>query len=509
MSRRSPVQENLDDDAADSMSRRGFVKAGAVGLAGVAAAAAASPASLRHAVAQDGGWQGEITFFAQAYTPNSKLPDANQLKAFQEIADQYQQDHPGITIKFIDEQFDNYLQTVRVKSAGKEIWDIYWAQVNDLNGTLPKGIARDLQDDFAKPDPYIEGNKAWKDAMNQTVLASTVAPSGAYYNINGDFVGTAFFYNKALFEQAGITAAPTSWAEMLDTAKKLSDAGITVCEGFADPSWFQRHFLSDFYSPEYESIVGCDGSPGESPQDEAAAIKNGLLSTKDPRFMAWWPVFKQYTDLWSQEFLTQTTAISSEQVHRNFASGKVAILYDGSWLPTTLKTIGYDFELGSFSFPILTKDDTEYANGVDVSAVVGGPFAAYQYAMATKDSNKSMEDSGKEAAVLDFLHYIGTPQVIEKVVNELGSFAPTWPGTKPVAGLEAFVEQANTGLKVVNVGSSSAKLGPAIQRNFGLYLTGNTNDDGAASQMQTDLDAAVQDFERTNPDVDLDSCKSA
>lgn len=491
------------------VSRRGFVKASAAGIAGVAASAAFGTSAIRDVVAQGASWQGEISFFAQAYTPNSKLPDANQLKAFQDAADQYQTDHPGITIKFIDEQFDNYLQTVRVKSAGKEIWDIYWAQWGDLNGTLPKGIARDLRDDFAKPDPYIEGNKAWKDAMNPTVLSGTVAPDGSYYNINGDFVGTAFFYNKALFDKAGITAAPTSWTEMLAVAKKLSDAGITVCEGFADPSWFGRHFLSDFYSGDYASIAGCDGSPGESAQDEAAAIKSGVLSTKDPRFMAWWPFFKKFTDFWSQEFLTQTTAISSEQVHRNFAAGKSAIMYDGSWVPTTLKTIGYDFELGAFSFPILTKEETEFATGTDVSAVVGGPNAAYQYAMSTKDSNKSLSDSAKEAAVLDFLHYIGTPQVIEKVVNELGSFAPTWPGTKPVAGLEAFVEQANTGLKVVTVGTSSAKLGPAIQRNFGLYLTGNADDSGAAKQMQIDLDAAVQDFERTNPDVDLSSCKGA
>lgn len=484
-----------------AITRRGLVQAG------VAASTALGASPLRQALAQDSGWQGEIVMYAQAYTPNSKLPDANQLKAFQDAADEYQKTHAGVTIRFIDEDISDYLQTVRVKSAGRELWDIFWAQWGDLNGTLPKGIARDLRDDFAKPNAYIEGNKAWKDAMNPTVLSGTVAPGGAYYNVNGDFVGTAFFYNQALFDKAGISAAPATWPEIFAAAKKLSDAGLTVCEGFADPSWFGRHFLSDFYSPDYESIIGCDNSPAESAQDEAAAIKRGILSPKDPRFMAWWPFFKQFTDFWSQEFLSQPTSVSEEQIHRNFAAGKVAMLYTGSWLPSTLKTIGYEFELGSFSFPVLSKDDIEFATNTDVSAVVGGPNAAYQYAMATKESNKSMDDAAKEAAVLDFLQYVGTPAVIEKVVNELGSFAPTWPGTKPVAGLEAFVEQSNTGLKVVGVGSSSAKLGPAMERNFGLYLTGNSDDSGAARQAQTDLDAAVQDFERTNPDVDLNACK--
>ncbi|HEU0164458.1 MAG TPA: ABC transporter substrate-binding protein, partial [Thermomicrobiales bacterium] len=374
------------------------------------------------------------------------------------------------------------------------------------NGTLPKGIARDLKADFAKPNPYIKDKPTWFDAMNPTVQAETVAPSGAVYNLNGDFVGTAFFYNKGLFDKAGITAAPTTWTELFAACQKLADAGITVCQGFADPSWFGRHFLSDFYSTDYDKIIGCDGSPGESPQDEAASIKSGLLSTDDPRFMGWWPFFKKFTDFWSQEYLTQTTTVATEPVQRDFAAGKTAILYTGSWLPRTLKTIGYDFELSSFSFPKLAKTDIEFATDTDVAAVVGGPNAAYQFAMATKDSNKSIGDGGKEAAVLDFLQYIGTPAVIEKVVNELGSFAPTWPGTKPVAGLETFVAQANSGLKVVGIGSTSAKLGPNLERIFGLYLTGNTSDSDASKQVQTELDNAVKDYERTNPDINLDSC---
>ncbi|MBA2469243.1 MAG: hypothetical protein H0V37_07545 [Chloroflexia bacterium] len=85
-----------------SISRRDAVKAGAAGLAGAALAGQA-------ARAQDSGWQGEITFYAQAYTPNSQLPNANQLTAFQEVADAYQAEHPGITIRFIDEEISDYL----------------------------------------------------------------------------------------------------------------------------------------------------------------------------------------------------------------------------------------------------------------------------------------------------------------------------------------------------------------------------------------------------------------
>ncbi len=83
---------------ANTMTRRGLVQAGAAGVAGIAATTALSASPVRQALAQGSGWQGEIVMFAQAYTPNSKLPDAVQLKAFQEVADEYQKTHPGVTI---------------------------------------------------------------------------------------------------------------------------------------------------------------------------------------------------------------------------------------------------------------------------------------------------------------------------------------------------------------------------------------------------------------------------
>lgn len=506
--RETGIRQSLDEGKTSirDVSRRGFVKASAAGIAGVAAGAAIGTSSIRDVVAQGSGWQGEIVMFAQAYTPNSKQPDAVQLKAFQEVADEYQKTHPGITIKFFDEQMPEYLQTVRVKAAGGELWDVFWGQVNELNGTLPRGIARDLAPDFAKPNPYIKDAATWQDAMNKMVLAITSDPSGVRYNINGDYVGTAFFYNKDLFTKAGIAEKPTTWAGILDASKKLSDAGVKVAEGFKDHSWFARHFLSDFYAKDYDNISGCDGSTGVSPQDQAAAVKSGLLSTKDPRYMGWWPVFKKFTDFWSQEFMSQERPTVEEQVMRNFAAGKTAICYNGSWLPNNLKAIGFEFELDSFSFPILTKDDSEFAQGTDVSGVVGGPFAAYQYAMSTTDSNKTMKDDGKEAAVLDWLQYVGSPAVIEKVVNELGSFAPTWPGTKAAPGLETFVAQSNAELHAIETFSISPKLGPNLERIFGLYLTGNSDESATSSQVQTELDMSVKDFERTNPKINLDQC---
>ena len=95
----------------------------------------------------------------------------------------------------------------------------------------PKGIAENLVPAFAEPNPYIEGNTAWNDVLNPTTQAYMTAPGGEIYVLNGDFVGTAFFYNKDLFTQAGIESAPTTWAEIMTAAQTLKDAGITPFAG--------------------------------------------------------------------------------------------------------------------------------------------------------------------------------------------------------------------------------------------------------------------------------------
>ncbi len=484
------------------LSRRNALKVGAGAVAGSALAGSAAT----HSIAQDSGWTGEITFYAQAYTPNSKLPNANQLTAFQEVADAYQAEHPGVTITFINEEFTDYLQTLRVKASGRELWDVYWVQGPQVNGVLPKGIAVNLVPEFAEPNPYIEGNAAWNDVLNPTTQAYMTAPSGEIYVLNGDFVGTAFFYNKDLFTQAGIESAPTTWSEIITAAQTLKDAGITPFAGEYYISWFGRHFWSDFYSADYDMLTGCDGTPGQSAQDEAAAINAGILSTEDPRFLGWLPMWKEFTDLGSQEYVAQEPGVASENIVADFAAGKTAILYSGSWIPRNMETMGIEFELDAFSFPVLTTDDIEYATGTDVSAVVGGPFAAYQYAVSTPESNKTMEEEGKAEVVMDFLRYIGTPEVVEKVVNELGSFAPTLVGTTPKEGLEAFAEQANAGLRVINIGSSSASLDPNFQKAFGLYMAGNSDLDQTTQMVQMELDRAVTDYKNTNPDINIDSC---
>lgn len=441
----------------------------------------ATPEAAEGAGEMASEWTGTIVMFAQQYTPNAQ-DDETPLNALQEAADRYEEMHPGITIEFFDEQIQGYDDVVRANAAAGELWDLFWAQWGSLNGTLPKGIAYDLAPYFEAPNPYIEGNTRWADAMNETVIAETRAPTGESYNINGDFVATAFFYNQDLLAQAGVETIPTTWQELLDASAALQEAGIPAVVGVPYFGWWNRHFLSDFYAEDFETITSYDDQPGRSALDEACAINAGLLSTEDPRFVGWWPVMKEFTQYWVPDYIVREPDANS-QAEQDFIGGAAAMYYSGSWFPNTLEGAGVTFPYASFNFPPLGTEVSEYSSGNDVSGAVGGPNAGFQYAISSPEANRTMEEPGKFEAVLDWLHFISVPETAEAIINEDGSYVPTWPDTSAPEGVETLAEQANQELRVIGVGSASAQLGDDMQRIFGLYLSDNITIEDAETQV--------------------------
>ena len=461
--------------------------------------------ALGFSLASAATWTGTITMYAQNYTPNSTLPGATKLQGLRQVADTYEKLHPGVKIKFVDEQFSDYTQTVRTKSAAAELWDVFWAQYGDLNGVYPKGIATDLRPYFQQKNPYAPAAATWVKAINATVLAEVAAPDGAIYNINGDYVATTFYYNPALFKKAGIAKAPTSWNELVADAKKLKAAGITPATGIPVYSWYQRLFLSDFYSRQFAMLAGYDKLPGISQLDKVVAIKKGLLSTKDPRFMGWWPLVKTFTDTWSPDYFTLKPFSPSDNSTQDFSGGKVGMIYFGSWIAPGLRQNQVNFS--TFSFPVIGKTTTPYSTGIDTSNQVGGPGGGYQFAMSTARSNATLKQPGKLEAVLDWMRYLGSPKVNEQVVNDYGAFIPTLVGTMPAKGAEALSAQAKIPLRAVTIDTVGPQLDDAMQRLFAQYLSGNLSLTDATTQVQQELDLAVAAYEKTNGAVDISAYK--
>lgn len=165
----------------------------------------------------------------------------------------------------------------------------------------------------------------------------------------------AYFYNIEIFEAAGVTAVPTTWAEFLDTCQKIKDAGYT-------PITNDNAYISSMFGYHMSRLVG-------EPTTEEI-VKNGEWDHEAVLKTA-----QAYEELASKGYFSETIESNQWPAGQNteLAMGTAAMYLNGSWLPNEVKDIaGEDFKWGCFSYPAVDGgvDGTEASNyGAQVFAI--------------------------------------------------------------------------------------------------------------------------------------------
>ncbi len=465
-----------------------------------------NPTALAATKAPKLTWKGTIDFFAQSYTPAApgvKLqPGAIQYHELEKLAVQFEHMYPGIKIHFVNPSFSDSNQAVETLAAAGKMYDVYWQQYDNWNTVFPQGIVYDLKPYMNQPNPFIPGNKAWKDVMNPHILAASAAPGGQEYGVNGDYLGVEFFYNKNLFKKAGIKAPPKTWKQLILDAATLRKHGITPGADIPVYDWWVRDFLGNYLGlPTLKKIASFSNQPGDTEFDDAIAYYKGILDpSKNPRIMAWWPVVKQLYSYWDNNVTVlpwNNTPSNAETGSKLFAAGKVAMVFQGSWLPNSVKGQNngkIPFGIGSFPMPSLM-GTSKYATSYNSSGDAGGPQAAFQFGISTPRADQSMSQPGKLEACLDWLRFISTPQHDQAIVNEVGSFVPTFKGTTPVPDLASVEAQLQAPWYQEDGGQFLTSQEYTTIRNiFQEYVSGNLSLASATQQYGQAVSTAFHQF---------------
>lgn len=179
---------------------------------------------------------------------------------------------------------------------------------------------------------------------------------GAYY-VPIDVNNMQFLYNKDLFAKAGIDAPPATMEEFIAVSKKLREAGI-------------QPFVSGFGSWGIDSMAVLYQWRwiGQAAMEETFAGK--------ARFDAppWVESMELFTTLAKEQvFADGILGYDMPGAEALFASGKVAMIYDGSWAIATFALTNPDFKnYGVFMPPKWGTHPQYIAGGVGASAFVTG-----------------------------------------------------------------------------------------------------------------------------------------
>lgn len=187
------------------LSRRGFLAASAAAGVGMTALSACGGDS-------DGGSSGTTTIEWWNISTTQPTKDV-----WARLAKQFEAQNPKVKVKIVQLENDAYKSKMTALTASGKLPDIFhtWGG-GVLQQQVDAGLVENLTDrtkDWADgllpvaKEPYLLGDKA--------------------YGIPFDIGMIGFWYNKALFKQAGVSAPPTTWSGFLDAVKKLKAAGIT------------------------------------------------------------------------------------------------------------------------------------------------------------------------------------------------------------------------------------------------------------------------------------------
>jgi raffinose/stachyose/melibiose transport system substrate-binding protein len=236
--------------------------------------------------------------------------NAAQKAIWDEIAKDYNAAHPGVNVQFKyleNEAFKAKLPTMLQADESRP--DLFYSWGGGVMQAQDKaGFLKDITKDVA----------SWESDLSPTAVDA--------FKVDGKVVGVpfevgevVFYYNKKLFEKAGVKAEDIkSWDDFLGAVKKLKAAGITPLVVGAGEKW-PMHFY-------YSYLVMRIG--GEDALADAKAGKDGGF--KNATFVE---AGKRLHELAALEpFQPGYLSTSHTQSSGIFGDGKAAMDLMGQWL---------------------------------------------------------------------------------------------------------------------------------------------------------------------------------
>lgn len=225
-------------------------------------------------------------------------------KEYGETVDGFEFDYEFVSIDQLDQKVsillssDDLPEVCTYESGNRLKSVIETGQILDVDKTFTELGIRDCLDDGA------------------VSLLTTLVDDMGLYDVPMGMNMEGFWYNKALFEQAGITDTPKTWDEFLDACQKLKDAGIVpIVQGGKD-KWPMTRVLNAYVVRS----LGLD------------AVKDAVDGTKkftDPEYVA---AAQMFADMAKNEYFTVgMTTIDPSTASAMLMNGQAAMKYDGSW----------------------------------------------------------------------------------------------------------------------------------------------------------------------------------
>ena len=293
---------------------------------GTTGAASSAPAASGSGSAAAGGQLPATTIkiLAPSYADSSKADWDKIIAAFKAK-------QPNVTVELQIEAWDNFTDKVKARIQAKDYPDIL--NDNAFASAATAGLLYPINEVMSD---------ATLKAIEPALLKNGLGTDGKQWAAPDIASARLLAYNTDLFKKAGITAAPKTWAELEDAAKKLAASGVS---GYGMPLGTEE--------AQVESSLWLWGAGGDWPVD-------GKLVANQPKAVEAFTEMKKIIDAKGTQ--PDPGATNRQAVADLFNNGKLGmyVTHSGLMGVTRTKFPNIKFDLSQ----IPSKDGTPVAFGV-------------------------------------------------------------------------------------------------------------------------------------------------
>jgi multiple sugar transport system substrate-binding protein len=297
------------------------------------------------------------------YMAFSASPDHD--KDIAAMISEFEKQNIDITIDYQPVAFKDYFTKLQTLVASGTAPDTFELNYENFVNYASKGTLLDLSEQISK-------DKDFDAAVYDRTAYDVFKYNNKQYGLVSSFSNVVLFYNKDLFDKAGVKYPDSSWTwkDELAAAQKLTDASKDVF-GTYSPIQFWEF---------YKTIAQNGGSIFNSDKSEVT-----INSKENVETLQW------MIDKVNKYKVTPTDAQMGGQANEDlFKAGKIAMLRSGIWMFESFKDAAFKWDIA------LEPGNTQkahhfFANGVAVSSKTENAEAAWKWSKFYTSSKESVQ----------------------------------------------------------------------------------------------------------------------
>lgn len=303
----------------------------------------------------------------------STVDEAGFAKGYYTALDQWQVEHPEVTVNVEEVEQSSYQTKITSLAAADDVPDLYMLKGSWATNFIDNGWAVDVTEE-------VEGDEEWKNGYIAGAF-DAVTKDGKIYAVPQESSYTSVVYwNSDMWAEIGYDHFPTTWDELLDAVDKFNEKGIKTFVMGNKPNW-----------PAESCWLSTLGDRFTGPEWTKSIVEGTGAKFTDQEFIDALTAFQDLVDRGA--FNDDINSIDDTEQNSVYFQKKAAAIISGSWFINICDANAPEDVKEATKLSIIPSIDGGAENQRTVS---GGP--AWFMAMGNK-----VTDPEKRALVMDLM----------------------------------------------------------------------------------------------------------